>query len=162
MSSAPWQLRCRTRGTTGRQKNVGPSAAWMPIRSVNWTDVQCAVKRRAEPATGSLIVESRNGRGRRQADSTCRPHRGLLMANPRSRYDLGSRRPAISDNTRRRQIWRSSRGFQNGRKSSIFGHRFITTFNPASSASLAARSSKTPICPHNTLAPIAMAFFAIP
>ena len=40
-----------------------------------------------------------------------------------------------------RHIFRSSRGFQNGRNSSIFGQRFITTFSPASSASLAALSS---------------------
>ena len=39
------------------------------------------------------------------------------------------------------QIARSRRGFQNGRKSSIFGQRSITTFSPASSASFAARSS---------------------
>jgi hypothetical protein len=38
-------------------------------------------------------------------------------------------------------IARSSRGFQKGRNSSIFGQRSITTFSPASSASLAARSS---------------------
>ncbi len=38
-------------------------------------------------------------------------------------------------------IVRSSRGFQNGRNSSILGQRSITTFRPASSASLAARSS---------------------
>ena len=33
------------------------------------------------------------------------------------------------------QIARSSRGFQNGRNSSIFGQRFMTTFRPAASAS---------------------------
>ena len=33
------------------------------------------------------------------------------------------------------QIPRSSRGFQNGRNSSILGQRFMTTFRPASSAS---------------------------
>ena len=35
-------------------------------------------------------------------------------------------------------ILRSRRGFQNGRNSSIFGHLFITTFRPASSANFAA------------------------
>ena len=41
----------------------------------------------------------------------------------------------------RPQISRSSLGFQKGRKSSIFGQRFITTWSPASSASFAAISS---------------------
>src|SRR3954462_6669539 len=36
------------------------------------------------------------------------------------------------------QIGWFSRGFQNGRKSSIFGQRFITTFRPPASASRAA------------------------
>ena len=40
---------------------------------------------------------------------------------------------------------RSRRGFQNGRKSSIFGHRSITTSRPAASANAAASSSYTPI-----------------
>lgn len=39
------------------------------------------------------------------------------------------------------QIVRSSLGFQKGRKSSILGQRFMTTFNPAFSASSAALSS---------------------
>jgi len=55
------------------------------------------------------------------------------------------------------QIGRSSRGFQNGRNSSIFGQRFITTFRPAASASRAASSLRTPICIQTTLAPILMA-----
>src|ERR1700684_4212340 len=55
------------------------------------------------------------------------------------------------------QIGRSSRGCQNGRNSSIFGQRFITTFRPAASASRAASSLRTPICIQTTLAPILMA-----
>ncbi len=40
---------------------------------------------------------------------------------------------------------------------SIFGQRFITTLSPASSASFAASSLRTPSCIHTTLAPIAIA-----
>jgi hypothetical protein len=44
---------------------------------------------------------------------------------------------------------------------SIFGQRFITTFNPPSSAIFAASSLRTPSCIHITLAPMAMASRAI-
>ena len=40
---------------------------------------------------------------------------------------------------------------------SIFGQRFITTLSPASSASFAASSLRTPSCIHTTLAPMRIA-----
>ena len=51
------------------------------------------------------------------------------------------RRLAIVRKQAAAQIGRSSLGFQNGRKSSIFGQRFMTTLRPAFSASSAALSS---------------------
>lgn len=77
--------------------------------------------------------------------------RPALLAGGPHREGGRSRKAAPS------QISRSSRGFQKGRNSSIFGQRFITTLRPAFSASFAASSSYTPICPHRTFAPIAIA-----
>ena len=45
----------------------------------------------------------------------------------------------------------------NGLNNSILGHLFITTDNPAFSATCAASLLITPICPHKTFAPMSIA-----
>ncbi len=84
-------------------------------------------RRPVNAALGVAVGEPRNQRVQR---SFCCARTAAGTGGGRARIGAG---PG--------HIGRSSRGFQKGRNSSILGQRSITTFSPASSASLAARSS---------------------